>query len=552
MRAPTGFVARGAGAPRPRPSRDRTRRVGAATTVAIARRVARESASVAALPTRRRAPSALLVDVGTRVASCVDVHLLAPRVARERPRARSRPRGRSACRRGGRRRRAARPRRRARAAAARRGRRRSSCASPSRRATASCSAPRRPATAPRGGIARMRFALGVDDDLRAVLRALPRRPADRRAPCAPRRGCASAAGPSRSRRWPGRSREQLIEFERAAAIQRRIVRALGPRCARTGLRDVPDRRRPRRRWRPARLERLRPRRTAARSRCVARAREVAAGRVDLRARDHERGWRRLRAIPGIGRWTVDDARAPRPGPLRPAPRRRPRLPASSSAACAPATPAARGDRGRGARALRALRALGRPGRRPRARASAPALRAVPAPRRPARSSLASALPGRNSFVSAGRRSAGCRLSSSCVEHPAPVGVPRARVLPAERLVRRRGRRPAASRSTCASWSRRRGPGWPSTSASTPAAGRVRSALVAARQRLHEAPDRAPPWCSASLAGDEHELVVGRDAGLVDADDRGLLVRRAAAGRPRVPEGAERRVDLASRASPGRG
>jgi 3-methyladenine DNA glycosylase/8-oxoguanine DNA glycosylase len=35
------------------------------------------------------------------------------------------------------------------------------------------------------------------------------------------------------------------------------------------------------------------------------AREVAAGRVDLRAGDHERGWRRLRAIPGIGAWTIE-------------------------------------------------------------------------------------------------------------------------------------------------------------------------------------------------------------------------------------------------------
>ncbi|MDQ6916077.1 MAG: DNA-3-methyladenine glycosylase 2 family protein, partial [Actinomycetota bacterium] len=35
------------------------------------------------------------------------------------------------------------------------------------------------------------------------------------------------------------------------------------------------------------------------------AREVAAGRIDLHAPDHERAWRRLRAIPGIGRWTVE-------------------------------------------------------------------------------------------------------------------------------------------------------------------------------------------------------------------------------------------------------
>lgn len=35
------------------------------------------------------------------------------------------------------------------------------------------------------------------------------------------------------------------------------------------------------------------------------AREVARGRVDLAAPDHERGWARLRTLPGVGTWTVD-------------------------------------------------------------------------------------------------------------------------------------------------------------------------------------------------------------------------------------------------------
>jgi 3-methyladenine DNA glycosylase/8-oxoguanine DNA glycosylase len=38
---------------------------------------------------------------------------------------------------------------------------------------------------------------------------------------------------------------------------------------------------------------------------VRAAREVARGRVDLHSSDHERGWRRLRAIPGVGLWTVE-------------------------------------------------------------------------------------------------------------------------------------------------------------------------------------------------------------------------------------------------------
>ncbi|MDP9384280.1 MAG: hypothetical protein M3P50_03425, partial [Actinomycetota bacterium] len=35
------------------------------------------------------------------------------------------------------------------------------------------------------------------------------------------------------------------------------------------------------------------------------AREVARGRVDLAAPDHEAGWRRLGSIPGIGPWTLE-------------------------------------------------------------------------------------------------------------------------------------------------------------------------------------------------------------------------------------------------------
>jgi 3-methyladenine DNA glycosylase/8-oxoguanine DNA glycosylase len=34
------------------------------------------------------------------------------------------------------------------------------------------------------------------------------------------------------------------------------------------------------------------------------SREVAAGRIDLHDPDHEHGWKRLRAIRGIGSWTV--------------------------------------------------------------------------------------------------------------------------------------------------------------------------------------------------------------------------------------------------------
>jgi 3-methyladenine DNA glycosylase/8-oxoguanine DNA glycosylase len=151
-------------------------------------------------------------------------------------------------------------------------------------------------------IARMRFALGVDDDLRPfydrfrfdpligpLVRANPHTRVVRR------------PDPFEALAWA--ITEQLIEFERAAAIQRRIVFRLGRRCDRTGLRDLPA---------AATLGATAPALlqsfdlSAGRAIALRRAaREVATGRADLAGPDHERGWRRLRAIPGIGSWTVE-------------------------------------------------------------------------------------------------------------------------------------------------------------------------------------------------------------------------------------------------------
>ncbi len=163
------------------------------------------------------------------------------------------------------------------------------------------------ATAPDGAAAeaaleRMRFALGVDDDLAPFHRRFRRDPLI---------GALLRADPSlRVRRRPEPWEalawavcEQLIEYVRAAAIQRRIVARLGRRCARSGLRDVPT---------PAVVARQAPALFASldlapgRAMTLVRAaREVAGGRVDLRASDPEPGWRRLRAIPGIGSWTLE-------------------------------------------------------------------------------------------------------------------------------------------------------------------------------------------------------------------------------------------------------
>jgi 3-methyladenine DNA glycosylase/8-oxoguanine DNA glycosylase len=151
------------------------------------------------------------------------------------------------------------------------------------------------------GIERMRAALGIDLDLRAFyerfrddpligpsLRASPGlRPAGR-------------PQPFEALAWA--VCEQLIEFERATAIQRRLVWRLGRRCPRTGMRDAPTADAIAAQS-PAVLCSLGLAETRAIA-LVRAAREVARGRADLDDPDHERAWRRLRAIKGIGSWTL--------------------------------------------------------------------------------------------------------------------------------------------------------------------------------------------------------------------------------------------------------
>jgi 3-methyladenine DNA glycosylase/8-oxoguanine DNA glycosylase len=155
-------------------------------------------------------------------------------------------------------------------------------------------------------VVRMRFAFGVDEDLRPFYERFRDDPligASVRA--RPYLRCTRRPEPFEALAWA--ICEQLIEYERAAAIQRRIVFGLGRRG--TGwdgaapLRDLPS---------AAVLAGTAPALlqsydlSAGRSLALVKAaREVAAGRVDLRAGDHERGWARLRRIPGIGSWTLE-------------------------------------------------------------------------------------------------------------------------------------------------------------------------------------------------------------------------------------------------------
>jgi 3-methyladenine DNA glycosylase/8-oxoguanine DNA glycosylase len=151
------------------------------------------------------------------------------------------------------------------------------------------------------GVQRMRLSLGVDQDLREfherfrfdplIGRAVRSNPA-LRAPGRP--------DPFEALAWA--ICEQLIDYERAAAIERRLIWRLGRRCQATGMRDSPTAA-VLAGQAPALLASLEL--SAGRASALVRAaREVASGRVDLHDRDHEHGWRRLRAIPGIGRWTV--------------------------------------------------------------------------------------------------------------------------------------------------------------------------------------------------------------------------------------------------------
>lgn len=151
-------------------------------------------------------------------------------------------------------------------------------------------------------IRRMRFALAVDDDLEPFHRAYRDDPligssVRRNATLRPMRRPVAYEALA----WA--VCEQLIEFSRAAEIERRIVRHLGEQCPDTGLRDVPA---PAAvaGCAPARLESfdLAGRRAIA---LVRASREVARERIDLEGPDHERSWRRLEAIPTIGRWTTE-------------------------------------------------------------------------------------------------------------------------------------------------------------------------------------------------------------------------------------------------------
>jgi len=151
------------------------------------------------------------------------------------------------------------------------------------------------------GVERMRFALGVDHDVRPFQRQFRRDrllgPVIRRKPWVrPQR----RPEPFEALAWA--ITEQLIESERAARIQRMLTWRFGRESTCGTLRDAPSA--------PSLAGRSQPELqscdlSAGRSLALIRAsREVAANRVDLYA-DPEPGWARLRRISGIGAWTLE-------------------------------------------------------------------------------------------------------------------------------------------------------------------------------------------------------------------------------------------------------
>jgi 3-methyladenine DNA glycosylase/8-oxoguanine DNA glycosylase len=155
----------------------------------------------------------------------------------------------------------------------------------------------------RAAIARMRFALAIDDDLRPFHVGF--RQDDLIGPrLRSRRSYRPFRHPDPFVALAWTIVEQKILFSEAAAIIRRIVRRLGRRDRASGLWFPPDAAGMASASSPL-LQSFGLGAPRARA-LVAAAREVAAGRIDLDpTADHETAWRRLRAIPGIGPWTVE-------------------------------------------------------------------------------------------------------------------------------------------------------------------------------------------------------------------------------------------------------
>ncbi len=152
------------------------------------------------------------------------------------------------------------------------------------------------------GIERMRLALGIDQNIEPFYERFRFDPLiGRSVRATPGLRASGKPDPFEALAWS--ICEQLIEFGRAAAIQRRLVARLGRQCPWSGMRDAPSAETLAGQA-PARLQSMDL--SGGRAMALVRAaREVASGRVDLSdASQPERAWSRLRTIRGIGSWTI--------------------------------------------------------------------------------------------------------------------------------------------------------------------------------------------------------------------------------------------------------
>jgi 3-methyladenine DNA glycosylase/8-oxoguanine DNA glycosylase len=149
----------------------------------------------------------------------------------------------------------------------------------------------------RWGIERLRFTTGVDEDLRAFYDRFRDDPYIGKAVrTAPGLRVWRRPEPWEALAWA--ITEQLIEFHRAVQIQRRLIRRLGRRCTQTGLWDMPA---------PVAVAGAAPAELAAADLAPMRAITMrrAARVITTLPTAEESTLRRLRAIPGIGAWTME-------------------------------------------------------------------------------------------------------------------------------------------------------------------------------------------------------------------------------------------------------
>jgi len=151
--------------------------------------------------------------------------------------------------------------------------------------------------AARWGLERMRFTTGVDEDLRPFHDRFCDDPyIGRTVRTAPWLRVWRRPSPWEALAWA--ITEQLIEFHRAVEIQRRLIASLGRRCTQTGLRDMPA---------PAAVAAAAPAELVATDLAPMRALTMRrAAREVMRLDTAEAATlRRLRAIPGVGSWTME-------------------------------------------------------------------------------------------------------------------------------------------------------------------------------------------------------------------------------------------------------